>query len=75
MGACAALSDADKITATYRGHGWVLEAGFRRPQISARSAIDNQASTVGGLSREVRVGQVFINGCGAGGGIEFPVGE
>jgi hypothetical protein len=33
-----------------------------------------RASTVGGLSREVRVGQVFINGYGAGGGIELPFG-
>jgi TPP-dependent pyruvate/acetoin dehydrogenase alpha subunit len=50
VGACAALSDADKIAATYRGHGWVVEADISPPQFSARSAIDNQASTVGGLA-------------------------
>ena len=33
MGACAALSDADKITATYRGHGWVLEADISPPSV------------------------------------------
>jgi Aldehyde dehydrogenase family len=47
---------------------------LRRPHFSARFTIDNRASTVGGLSREVRVGQVFINGYGAGCGIELPFG-
>jgi 2-oxoisovalerate dehydrogenase E1 component len=28
VGACAALSDSDKIIATYRGHGWAIEAGL-----------------------------------------------
>ena len=36
MGACAALSDADKITATYRGHGWVLEADLSPASSSQR---------------------------------------
>ena len=33
MGACAALSDADKITAAYRGHGWVVEADILPPSV------------------------------------------
>ena len=33
MGACAALSDADKITAAYRGHGWVVEADISPPSV------------------------------------------
>ena len=28
VGAGAALSDPDKVIATYRGHGWALEAGL-----------------------------------------------
>lgn len=28
VGACAALGDNDKVIATYRGHGWALEAGL-----------------------------------------------
>ena len=28
VGACAALQEEDRITATYRGHGWALEAGI-----------------------------------------------
>lgn len=28
VGACAALTDVDRIIATYRGHGWALESGL-----------------------------------------------
>ncbi len=29
VGACAALGEHDKVIATYRGHGWALEAGLQ----------------------------------------------
>src|SRR5438105_1737428 len=28
VGACAATTDDDRIIATYRGHGWAIEAGL-----------------------------------------------
>jgi 2-oxoisovalerate dehydrogenase E1 component len=35
VGACAALTEADRVIATYRGHGWALEAGLSAESVFA----------------------------------------
>jgi TPP-dependent pyruvate/acetoin dehydrogenase alpha subunit len=45
VGACAALSDADKITAAYRGHGWVVEADILPPSVLTWSGGDKMNNT------------------------------
>jgi 2-oxoisovalerate dehydrogenase E1 component len=58
VGACAALTDADRIIATYRGHGWALESGLDAEAVLAE--ICHRESGVNGG----RAGSALITGAG-----------
>lgn len=58
VGACAALTDKDKVIATYRGHGWALEAGLAADAVLAE--ICHRESGVNGG----RGGSAYIMGVG-----------
>jgi 2-oxoisovalerate dehydrogenase E1 component len=56
VGACAALTDADRVIATYRGHGWALEAGL--PADAVFAEVCHRATGVNGG----RAGSALIMG-------------
>jgi len=58
VGACAALGDPDRIIATYRGHGWVLESGLDAEAVLAE-VCQREAGINGG-----RGGSALIMGAG-----------
>jgi 2-oxoisovalerate dehydrogenase E1 component len=58
VGACAALTAADRIIATYRGHGWALESGLDAEAVLAE-VCHREAGVNGG-----RGGSALIMGAG-----------
>jgi 2-oxoisovalerate dehydrogenase E1 component len=58
VGACAALTAVDRVIATYRGHGWALEAGLDAESVFAE--ICHRESGVNGG----RAGSAFMMGDG-----------
>ena len=58
VGACAALADTDRVIATYRGHGWVIESGLGAEEVLAE-VCQRDAGINGG-----RGGSALIMGAG-----------
>ena len=58
VGACSALTDNDRVIATYRGHGWALEAGLSADAVFAEIC-HRETGANGG-----RGGSAYIMGSG-----------